>query len=53
MRTAQPDAIVLDLIMPVMAGWEFLERCRNDPLCGGYRLPPADQRAGMPVRPPR
>jgi CheY-like chemotaxis protein len=34
-RTARPDAIVLDLMMPVMNGWEFLEACRREELCAG------------------
>jgi two-component system chemotaxis response regulator CheY len=34
-KTTHPDAIVLDLMMPVMDGWTFLEQCRNDKLCGG------------------
>jgi two-component system chemotaxis response regulator CheY len=28
-----PDAIVLDLMMPVMDGWTFLEQCRTQHLC--------------------
>ena len=32
-RHFRPSAIVLDLMMPVMNGWEFLERCRADALC--------------------
>jgi len=27
----KPDAIVLDLMMPVMDGWTFLKACRQDP----------------------
>jgi CheY-like chemotaxis protein len=26
-----PDAILLDLMMPSMDGWTFLESCRSDP----------------------
>jgi CheY-like chemotaxis protein len=26
-----PDAIVLDLMMPVLDGWAFVERCRSIP----------------------
>jgi CheY-like chemotaxis protein len=26
-----PDAILLDLMMPQMDGWQFLEACRGDP----------------------
>jgi CheY-like chemotaxis protein len=33
MRRFRPGAIVLDLMMPVMSGWEFLERCRGDHTC--------------------
>jgi len=32
-RQQQPSAVVLDLMMPVMDGWQFLERCRADALC--------------------
>jgi two-component system, chemotaxis family, chemotaxis protein CheY len=32
-RTAQPDAVLLDLMMPVMDGWTFMEACRRDELC--------------------
>ena len=28
---ASPDAIVLDVMMPGMHGWEFLQRLRNQP----------------------
>jgi two-component system, OmpR family, response regulator len=33
MRRFRPSAIVLDLMMPVMNGWEFLEQCRSDAAC--------------------
>jgi len=29
----RPDLIVLDLMMPVMDGWAFVERCRSHPCC--------------------
>jgi two-component system, chemotaxis family, chemotaxis protein CheY len=29
----QPDAVILDMMMPVMDGWSFLEACRREPLC--------------------
>jgi CheY-like chemotaxis protein len=29
----RPDLIVLDLMMPVMDGWAFVERCRVNPGC--------------------
>jgi CheY-like chemotaxis protein len=32
-RTARPDAVILDLIMRMMNGWEFIEACRNEELC--------------------
>ena len=32
-RATHPDAIILDLMMPVMDGWTFLQECRADPLC--------------------
>jgi CheY-like chemotaxis protein len=31
----QPKAIVLDVMMPVMDGRAFLNRCRADPECDG------------------
>jgi CheY-like chemotaxis protein len=34
-RQQRPQAIVLDLMMPVMDGWQFLERCRADARCAG------------------
>jgi two-component system, chemotaxis family, chemotaxis protein CheY len=34
-RTARPDAVVLDLMMPVMDGWMFMEACRKEELCDG------------------
>jgi CheY-like chemotaxis protein len=33
-RLTQPDAIVLDLMMPVMDGWAFLEQYRTEPAVG-------------------
>ena len=32
-RANRPDAVLLDLMMPVMDGWTFMEACRNDPAC--------------------
>jgi two-component system chemotaxis response regulator CheY len=34
-KLTPPDAIVLDLMMPVMDGWTFMERCRKEHLCSG------------------
>ena len=34
-RKQPPSGIVLDLMMPIMTGWQFLERCHaNHLLCG-------------------
>jgi CheY-like chemotaxis protein len=38
-RAQPPAAVLLDLMMPVMDGWEFIERCRRRPPCA--RLPVA------------
>jgi len=32
LRAGRPDAIVLDLIMPVMDGQAFVELCRQEPV---------------------
>jgi CheY-like chemotaxis protein len=32
-RRDQPAAVLLDLMMPVMDGWEFLRRCRLEVAC--------------------
>ena len=37
-RGAPPDVIVLDLMMPVMDGWEFRVEQRGDPLIAGIPL---------------
>jgi len=34
-REQRPGAIVLDLMMPVMDGWAFIEHCRLEPACQG------------------
>jgi len=32
-RESEPHAVVLDLMMPVLNGWQFLEACRQEQLC--------------------
>jgi len=32
-RAAEPDGVVLDLMMPVLDGWGFLHACRQEKLC--------------------
>jgi CheY-like chemotaxis protein len=34
-RDAPPAAIVLDLMMPVLDGWGFLDACRQQSMCLG------------------
>jgi len=34
LQIERPDLIVLDLMMPVMDGWTFVEECRNKDWCG-------------------
>jgi len=33
-RAGRPDLIVLDLMMPIMDGWAFVEECRQRKWCG-------------------
>jgi CheY-like chemotaxis protein len=32
-RDHPPAALLLDLMMPVMSGWQFMEACRAESLC--------------------
>jgi CheY-like chemotaxis protein len=34
-RQRAPDAVLLDLMMPIMDGPSFLQRCRGDHICDG------------------
>jgi CheY-like chemotaxis protein len=34
-RERPPSGIILDLMMPIMTGWQFLEHCRERRLCIG------------------
>jgi two-component system, chemotaxis family, chemotaxis protein CheY len=37
-RESPPDAIVLDLMMPVLDGWAFVHQCRALPRCGAVPI---------------
>ena len=37
-RICEPHAVILDLMMPVLNGWGFLEACRREQLCGRTRV---------------
>lgn len=37
-RMSRPDAVVLDLMMPELSGWGFLEACRQEQLCASTRV---------------
>ena len=61
-QAARPDVVIVDLIMPVMSGDEFIARLRRDPVTAGLRvvlmtgasplpglpLPPADAQLPKP-----
>ncbi len=34
LRARHPDLVLLDLMMPVMSGWEFMEAWNHDPSLG-------------------
>jgi two-component system chemotaxis response regulator CheY len=38
LRGERPDLIVLDLMMPVMDGWQFVEACRDKGCCKGVPI---------------
>ena len=38
LRSWRPSAIVLDLMMPVMDGWQFAEACADVPECTGVPI---------------
>jgi CheY-like chemotaxis protein len=38
LRRERPDLIVLDLMMPVMDGWTFVEECRRKHDCDGVPI---------------
>jgi len=37
-RQRPPSGIILDLMMPIMTGWQFLESCRASQLCSGIPI---------------
>jgi CheY-like chemotaxis protein len=37
-RADQPGAVLLDLMMPVMDGWEFMRRCHLEAFCQGVPI---------------
>ena len=47
-REQRPGAIVLDLMMPVMDGLTFLERCRREPGCQGTPILVISARRDLP-----
>ena len=38
MRTRRPSTVVLDLMMPIMDGFSFIEACHKEQLCDGVPI---------------
>src|SRR5438477_10699911 len=38
MRTRRPSTVVLDLMMPIMDGFSFIEACHKEQLCDGLPI---------------
>lgn len=49
LSAGQPDAILLDINMPRMSGWEVIERLRNDPETAGIPVIAVTARGGTSV----
>jgi CheY-like chemotaxis protein len=47
-RAEPPAAVLLDLMMPVMNGWDFLRACRTETICA--RIPIAIMSAARDAR---
>jgi len=53
-QAARPDVVIVDLIMPVMNGHQFISRLRDDPATSGLRvvlMTGAVARPGLPLPP--
>jgi len=51
MRGHRPDLVLLDLNMPVIDGWTFLEQCCGEPGCRGVPVVIMSAVARQPGRP--
>jgi CheY-like chemotaxis protein len=54
LRAARPDVVIVDLIMPVMNGHQFISRLRGDPATAALRvvlMTGATARPGHPLPP--
>ena len=47
-RQDPPSVLLLDLMMPIMDGWSFMENCRRDALCD--QVPVVIMSAGQRVK---
>jgi CheY-like chemotaxis protein len=51
LQAARPDVVIVDLVMPVMSGDQFISRLRQDPTTAGLRVVLMTGACGRPGAP--